>query len=585
MEDSDSDFIGDAARMDRRGVLGAIGGLGALGVGSGLAGARPGGGSTGSPALQESDADWSEYTKTQLSEADSPVMLDVAPDGRVFYIEFGAPFGSGEVHGTGEVVVIYPELGTRETVLEVPVYSGHEDGMLGILLDSEFEETGHVYLYYSPSNEVVADSEEALEELNRAGEEDAVATPPDESVADPYNLLARYTMEDGSIDPDSQVEILRVPVQREVCCHTGGDMHWGPDGENLYLTTGDNTNPFESDGYTPIDEREGRRYYDAQRTAGNTNDLRGSVLRIAPQEDGSYTVPDGNLFTGDEYEAAREDDLVKPEIYVMGCRNPYRAEVDEDGRLLWGDYGPDAYEWDAERGPPGIVEFNWTDEPGFFGWPYFTGPNNRYVDYVFGSGSGDDTRLNSFSDPFDPDSPRNDSRNNDGLTDLPPSVGADVYYVKSWEEYLDAPEYAEVPDEAPFPDLTGGGPMAGPVYRHPEEHGEGALPNSFDGKFFVMEWTQGWIRTVTFDDDGNVAAIEPFMPDTEFLGPQDLKAGPDGALYLVEWGEGYVGENAGIYRLEHDPSGSDSDGTDDGNRTDGDGDDDGDRETEPSDGG
>ena len=66
---------------------------------------------------------------------------------------------------------------------------------------------------------------------------------------------------------------------------------------NLYLSTGDDTNPFASDGYAPIDERADRNpAFDAQRTAGNTNDLRGKLLRIKVGANGSYTIPKGNLF-------------------------------------------------------------------------------------------------------------------------------------------------------------------------------------------------------------------------------------------------------------------------------------------------
>jgi hypothetical protein len=37
--------------------------------------------------------------------------------------------------------------------------------------------------------------------------------------------------------------------------------------------------------------------FDSRRGAGNTNDLRGKILRIDVQDDGSYTIPAGNLFT------------------------------------------------------------------------------------------------------------------------------------------------------------------------------------------------------------------------------------------------------------------------------------------------
>jgi glucose/arabinose dehydrogenase len=64
---------------------------------------------------------------------------------------------------------------------------------------------------------------------------------------------------------------------------------------NLYITVGDNTNPFATN-YAPLDDRPGRQNFDAQRTAANTKDLRGKVLRIHPEPDGSYTIPAGNLF-------------------------------------------------------------------------------------------------------------------------------------------------------------------------------------------------------------------------------------------------------------------------------------------------
>ena len=47
------------------------------------------------------------------------------------------------------------------------------------------------------------------------------------------------------------------------------------------MSTGDNTNPHAT-GYAPIDEREGRGPWDAQKGSANTNDLRGKIIRIHP---------------------------------------------------------------------------------------------------------------------------------------------------------------------------------------------------------------------------------------------------------------------------------------------------------------
>jgi len=45
-----------------------------------------------------------------------------------------------------------------------------------------------------------------------------------------------------------------------------------------------------------LDERAGRAAYDSQKSASNENDLRGKILRIHPQPDGTYTIPSGNMF-------------------------------------------------------------------------------------------------------------------------------------------------------------------------------------------------------------------------------------------------------------------------------------------------
>src|SRR5690606_26650996 len=126
-----------------------------------------------------------------------------------------------------------------------------EDGLLGLSKDPNFEKNHWIYLFYSH---------------------------PEKSA----NVLARYEMKGDEILMDSRKELLEVPVQREACCHTADPIAWDKAG-NLYLSTGDNTNPHGSTGYSPSDERPGREPWDAQRSSANTNDLRGKVLRITPQ--------------------------------------------------------------------------------------------------------------------------------------------------------------------------------------------------------------------------------------------------------------------------------------------------------------
>ncbi|MFC7761719.1 ThuA domain-containing protein [Catellatospora bangladeshensis] len=73
------------------------------------------------------------------SNTNNPMELDVAPDGRVFYIE-----------RDGRVQVVKPSTGTTVTAATLPVFTGNEDGLLGMRLDPAFASNGFIYLYYSP---------------------------------------------------------------------------------------------------------------------------------------------------------------------------------------------------------------------------------------------------------------------------------------------------------------------------------------------------------------------------------------------------------------------------------------------------
>src|SRR5690606_24726370 len=110
-------------------------------------------------------------------------------------------------------------------------------------------------------------------------------------------------------------------------------------------------------------------------------------------------------------------DYTRPEIYVLGSRNPFRHSIDsKTGYLYWGDPGPDAWRADSTRGPSGMGEYNQAREAGFWGWPYTRGYIEPYNDYDF---------LTNLSGPkFDPDNLINDSPNNTGLRELPPAKSA-----------------------------------------------------------------------------------------------------------------------------------------------------------------
>ncbi|WP_326655918.1 PQQ-dependent sugar dehydrogenase [Streptomyces sp. NBC_00385] len=402
--------------------------------------------------------------------------------------------------------------GTTKVAGKLDVYSHDEEGLQGVGVDPAFTTNRFVYLYYAPKL------------TTPSGDAPADGSAADFAPFDGVNRLSRFVLKaDGTLDAASEKKVLDVPASRGLCCHVGGDIDFDAQG-NLYLSTGDDSNPFASDGYTPIDERPTRNpAYDAQRSAGNTNDLRGKVLRIKVNADGSYSVPAGNLF-------APGTAKTRPEIYAMGFRNPFRMTVDKPtGTVYLGDYGPDAGTASATRGPAGQVEFNRITKAGNFGWPYCTGKNNAYVDYDFATSTS--------GSAFSCSGPKNTSPNNTGLTDLPPVQPA-------WIPY----------DGGSVPEFGSGSesPMGGPVYHYDAAlTSEVKFPESFDGDFFAGEFGRKWIKRIEQAGDGTVQSINAFpWQGTQVM---DMAFGPDGALYVLDYGTGYFNgdENSAVYRIEN----------------------------------
>lgn len=435
------------------------------------------------------------FTKVILKEKlNEPMELSVLNDGRVLFIE-----------RHGAVRIYNNKTKVLKTIATIPVSTQYkdkegktseaEDGLLGLNKDPNFATNHWIYLYYS----------------------DPVKSE---------NVLARFTLVGDALDMNSKKKILSVPTQREQCCHTGGSIDWDKNG-NLYLSTGDNTSPREV-AYAPIDEREGKSPWDAQKSSGNTNDLRGKIIRIKPNADGTYSIPEGNLFP-------KGTPLTKPEIYSMGHRNPFRISVDKKtGFVYWGEVGPDANDADSLRGPAGQDEVGQARTAGNFGWPFFIGDNKpyRYVDFAT-------NKPGSF---FNPDKPVNNSPNNTGMKELPPAKKAFIWY-----------PYGESKE---FPLVGSGGrtAMAGPVFYSDEfKNASRAFPKYYDGKLLIYEWMRGWIMAVTMDKDGNYQSMERFMPSYKFSNPMDMEFDANGDLYMLEYGSGWftANDDARLVRIEY----------------------------------
>lgn len=427
------------------------------------------------------------FTSTVLdSYMEEPIEMEVMDDGRVLFIE-----------RRGNIKLYDPTAKATKVINKLPVHltGNYEDGLLGMELDPKFEQNHFVYLYYSPVS------------------------------AKSVQNLSRFFFTGDSLQMASEKVVLQVPVQRETCCHSAGNVYFGPDG-NLYLSTGDNTSSKESDGFSPLDERPGRAPFDSQKSSGNTHDLRGKILRVHVEADGTYTIPDGNLF-------AKDGSQGRPEIYVMGARNPYRIWVDKRGFLYWGDVGPDGG-ISNERGPKSQDEWNQARKPGNYGWPYFVGNNKAYADFDFAT--------NKIGPLFDPARPVNESPNNAGAKVLPPAQNPIIWY--PYDKSVEFPMLGTGSRSA----------MAGPFYYLSDyKKSDVRLPKYYDNKMFIYEWARNWIKVLTFNDAGDLKQIEPFIPTTFISKPIDMKFGRDGAMYVLAYGANYFARNpdSQLLRIEY----------------------------------
>ncbi|MDB5012731.1 MAG: Crp/Fnr family transcriptional regulator [Daejeonella sp.] len=377
-----------------------------------------------------------------------------------------------------------------------------EEGIMGVAKDPNFAKNNYIYLFYSPIDTSV-------------------------------NRLSRFKFVDNKLDIKSEKVVLQFYSQRNICCHTGGSIATGPN-NMLYVSAGDNSTPFDvpkqpiaNHGFAPLDNRPGLSQYDARRSAGNTNDLRGKILRIKIKEDGSYDIPEGNLFPPNTPKT-------RPEIYVMGNRNPYRISVDQKtGFLYWGEVGPDANADSTNRGPRGYDEVNQARKAGYFGWPLFIANNIPYKAYDYKTGTA--------GAPFDPAKPINDSPNNTGLTELPPAQSAFIYYPYTVSKQ--------------FPELGEGGrtAMAGPVYYADMYPSATRYPEYYNGKLIIYDWVRNWFKAVTMKPNGDYDSMEPFLSNLSFSAPMDFEIGPDGKYYAIEYGKGWFMKNpeASLVRIDY----------------------------------
>jgi cytochrome c len=441
--------------------------------------------------------DESRFTPVVVADnLDEPMVFEVLRDGSAYIAERkGVLKKYNPSTKTTDVIATIP-VNTKYTSAEGVVREA-EEGLMGLTFDPGFEKNHWIYLYYAHPTEK-------------------------------KHVLSRWELVDDQLVEASKKDVIEVETQREVCCHTGGGMTWDKAG-NLFLTVGNNTGNQQA---AQTDERPGRASWDDQGHAGNTNDLRGKILRIHPEPDGSYTIPEGNLYP--KGTANGDDRRTRPEIYSMGHRNPWRISVDsKTGFVYWGEVGPDAGE-DSEIGPRGYDELNQARKPGNFGWPWFVADDQAFPVFDYGT--------NKPLAKKDPKNLINNSPNNTGLEKLFPTEPTFIYYPYGVSEK--------------FP-LVGSGSRSatgGPVYHKADfKNPKRPWPAYYEGKWIAADFSRGWIMAISMKENGDYDSMERVLPNYHPVQPIDIKFGPEGDLYILEYGSNWFrkSDNSRLIRIEY----------------------------------
>jgi len=486
----------------------------------------------------------------QLDQIGEPHGMTIAPNGRVFYVGKAACAGNtvpqpndwtnpdigkgcGTIHQwdpvakKAKLLTTLDVMGNRGSGDELVK---NEEGLLGIVLDPKFTENGWIYVYWMPHASIDRDKRIGQRTISRF----------------------TYDLQNQTLDQATRKDLMQWPVQIHSCCHAGGGMAFDSKG-NLYVGSGDNNSSQGSEGYSGNNweaEYQGVSFQDARRTAGNTNDLAGKIIRIHPEADGTYTIPQGNLFPPGNAKA-------RPEIYVMGVRNIARIAIDPETDWLTAAWvGPDASSPSPDLGPAKYETATIITQAGNHGWPYCMGNRQPYRD-----------RSNADADVltgwYDCDHPLNTSPRNTGLVELPPVKDNMIWYSPDGG----GPVFPKRPgsaiptynaDDATYtePYLRGGcqAIMDGPTYHADRVDTKSgvAWPKYWDDKWFIGDECNPANRVAVTVDPAGVPTQQPpsfaesltkiiaaGSGDNKLQSWMDARFGPDGALYMLDYAGGF----------------------------------------------
>jgi PKD repeat protein/glucose/arabinose dehydrogenase len=433
-------------------------------------------------------------------------VVQFAADGRVFVAE-----KSGRIKVFDNLADNTP---TTVADLSANVYNYWDRGLLGMALDPLFTTT-RPYIYVLYTYDKILGSATPAPQWN-----DVCPNPPgsttDGCVAS--GRLTRVTLGSDGLMSGSELELVHDWCQ-QFPSHSMGTLVFGADGA-LYASGGEgasfNVNDYGQLGgspgsptpknpcgdppggvggtMTPPTAEGGSLRSQDLRTTADPTGLNGSVIRIDP--DTGAAKADNPL--------AGNPDLNARRIVAYGLRNPFRMTVRPGTNELWiGDVGSTNYEEiDTVLNPTaGPVPD--------FGWPCYEGPNGSR------KGSWDSLNVNIC----------------ENLYASPGAVKDPLFAYASGAQVADCPAHP-------------GATIAGLAF-HPPGGGYAAR---FDNALFFADYTDNCIWAMRAGTNG---LPDPAQLESVVVGawnPVDVKLGPDGRIYYVDYLDGE------IHRLEYDPN-------------------------------
>ncbi len=255
----------------------------------------------------------SELTETQIGTGDSPdagvrvmeVALEKVAEGIAEPTDIQFPPGMADhavvLEKGGVARWLRHTTGVHGELLEIPVLSASEQGLLGLAFHPGFADNGRFFLNYVIDAKGVHVSRVEEWRLGAAGK----APSADD-------------LEDG----EASAQRVLMEVQQPYQNHNAGQLGFGPDGY-LYVGWGD-----------------GGLADDPGDHGQNPYTFLGSMLRIdvdaRGEGDRPYGIPADNPFVG--------RDGFRPEVWAYGLRNPWRYSWDDAGRLVVADVGQNSWE-------------------------------------------------------------------------------------------------------------------------------------------------------------------------------------------------------------------------------------------------